>query len=210
MVLASSMRSAMVWMLCLRRGLGDLAHALLQLRACRHALHQRAVDLDEVQRQRARAGSAPVAAGAEVLDRELQAACAHGLHQLRGLLQVPGGDVLGDLQAQPLWFRQRRLELHAPAIAAATDRRRCRATGARTTDPACAWQRTTARRRSPSGRCSSSARCARRPAGIRRAVPPCPACRACGSRHRTSSGCHRRATRSAAAPAGSGSPSGPP
>ncbi len=72
MVLASSTRSAMVSMPTPARGVDQRAHLGLQQRVIRQALHQGAVDLDEIQRQCVEHAQR-IDAGAEVLQRKAHA-----------------------------------------------------------------------------------------------------------------------------------------
>src|SRR5208337_4117155 len=82
---------------------------LLQL-ARRESLHQGAVDLDEMHVEFAEQSDRLIA-GAEVLEREAEAALAEPLREFLGLPRILRRELLGDLETQALRVDARRPQL---------------------------------------------------------------------------------------------------
>ena len=90
--------------------LDDGAHTLLQFRVTRQSLHQRAVDFQVVDGQCTQQ-TLRIPSGAEVFEREIDAALVQFPQQTLQRLQVSRCDFLRHLHAQTLWLSERCFEL---------------------------------------------------------------------------------------------------
>ena len=77
--------------------------------------HERAVDLDLVERQPRQIGERRIA-GAEIVDREADAERLERVHLVRGAVDVVEHDALGQLEHQPLGRRAGRAQLSATCV----------------------------------------------------------------------------------------------